>query len=147
MAHCWLYSSAFYWSRIGFARTISVPYRVRNGPALVLNRSYTGPVMVRKWPNVGSMILTYCCPHVIYWSRSRIYFAGDVVPTPDTTSDSFHFQSLVTKEDFSTGYYLLPGQEMTITVLNDPDDDTWTEFEVLLQKSNCCMVLGWREKL
>ena len=33
-------------------------------------------------------------------------------------------------EYFSTGYYLPPGEEMKIDILNDEDDDTFRKYKV-----------------
>ena len=60
-----------------------------------------------------------------------IYCAGDITnnrPSPVTTED-LEFDSREVREYFSTGYYLLPGQQMTIEVLS-LDDDTWHDFQV-----------------
>ena len=69
-----------------------------------------------------------------FWCLSkhnRCFITGDISGPYETVSASFSFSSITNyREDFSTGYYLPAGQKMSINILNDEGDDTWTKFEV-----------------
>jgi len=57
-------------------------------------------------------------------------FPRDVLDPPPTEQASFSVQSRKHRHFFSTGYYLVAGQTMTITITNAPGDDTWSDFEL-----------------
>lgn len=60
-------------------------------------------------------------------------FPGDVPePLPSTETASFSFDSRRRRYFFSTGYYLVAGQEMTITINNPLDDNAWQKFELYI---------------
>ena len=57
-------------------------------------------------------------------------FPGDVPNPPATESASFSFQSQELKHFFTTGYYLVAGEMMTLEITNTATDHTWKDFEV-----------------